>query len=71
MVDPVNILIGYKHVSPGTMMVGDVTIIKNHYCVLHVDVNEVDPEVGPNQGPPGHPSTRHATSISALGNETH
>ena len=51
-VAPVKSLTGYKHVIPGAARVGAVALLQDHYHVLHVVVNKVDPEVGPTRGSP-------------------
>ena len=49
---PVNLHQSYEHVTIQAVGVGAVILLQNHYRVLHLAVNEVDPEVSMCRPPP-------------------
>ena len=40
-------LVVHKNVALGALGVGLVTLLHDQYCVLHMEVHKVNPEVGP------------------------
>ena len=45
-VPAVEVLVQYTHVALGSPGVILVTLLQDHYCVLHLAVRKVNPEVG-------------------------
>ena len=48
----INIHKTYEHVTVQSVGVRVVTFLQNHYCVLHLAMHEVDPEVSACRQPP-------------------
>ena len=60
----------YGHVTDQSSGLGEVALLQNHYCALHVAVHKMDTEVGVHCRPPLTVPTGNPMDPSAPGKDT-